>query len=76
MSTKSTWSYEQTAEAVMAHAAANYNKGWDVIVECLSHKDIVAEIKPRKIWSAGGAIRFFAREVAIRQEALPNCKFE
>jgi hypothetical protein len=35
---------EEMIAAVKAHARKNYNKGWDVIVECYSDSEIAAEI--------------------------------
>ena len=69
VNTTAPWSYERTAQAVLNHALANYDKGWDVIVECLSVAEIVNELRPRKIWSEGGAIKYFAQQVKIHQEA-------
>lgn len=66
------WSYEAVAKAVLSHAITNYEKGWDEIVECMGESEIVEELRSRKIWSLGGAIRFFQFEVSLRQEARLN----
>ena len=53
-------------DAVKKHARANYNKGWDIVIETMGNVDI-----DRAIGSAtteAGAIRNVARLVNIKKE--------
>lgn len=52
--------FANAAQAVMAHARANYNKGgWDVIVETMDLGDIEQDLRLEGISSATRAIRHF-----------------
>lgn len=57
-------------KAVRAHAVANYNGGWDIIVECYEDADIAKLIG--KARTEKGAIKRAAAVVVLRQEAAEN----
>lgn len=54
------------AEALAAHALANYNAGgWDVIVECYDLDDIAQELAEADAQSLQDAIAVFADRVDV-----------
>lgn len=52
------------ADAVLKHAEANYNKGWDVVIEATDWPELVEAIGKSK--TAHGAISRVAKVLAIR----------
>jgi soluble cytochrome b562 len=58
-----TFTTQELVEAVKDHAEANYEKGWDVIVECWTDADITAKIG--KARTPKGAIKKFAGLASI-----------
>lgn len=61
----------EMVKAVRDHASKNYNKGWDVVVECYSDKDIEDELGGSK--TAAGAIAKIAVFVNLNKEMQSNC---
>ena len=53
-------------DAVKAHAKANYDKGWDTVVECYDDADIARTCKGAR--TAKGAIKKMAEDVRIYNE--------
>jgi hypothetical protein len=52
--------------AVKAHANANYEKGWDVVVECYTDEELAKEIG--KATTEAGAIRKVGQFVGLYNE--------
>lgn len=63
--------FKRTAEYVMAFAKANYERGFDAIVECLSIEDIMRELVAAKSTSKAAALKYYRDSVKLRigQEA-------
>lgn len=52
------------ARFVMAHAETHYNEGgWDVIVECFGHTEIVAQLAEDSVTTEAEALASFADQV-------------
>lgn len=59
-------------EAIKAYGTGNYNKGWDVIIECWTDEDITQYIgKTRTLY---GAIAKLYSLVSLRKEQEANCQ--
>lgn len=58
-------------EQVKAHAEANYENGWDTIVECFSDKDILDLVG--SAYTLNTWIARLQKFVDDRAEALSNC---
>jgi hypothetical protein len=63
---------KQLIAQVRAHAEANYDAGWDVVVECYEDADIDAQIGRAR--SLNGAIRAFADLVSIWNERQADAR--
>jgi hypothetical protein len=46
---------EEMVKGVREHALANYEKGWDVVIECMTDADILEEIRGCR--TVAGAIK-------------------
>jgi len=64
----------ELVEAVKRHAEANYDRGWDVIVECYTDEEIAEVIgRSRKL---PAILRKFLQIVDLRQERLQEARAE
>ena len=54
---------KELIEAVKKHAVDNYNKGWDVVVECYTDEEIQEEIEGAE--TPEQAIKMMGRDVEI-----------
>lgn len=67
----------EIAEAVKAHAIANYEKdGWDYLVECYSLKDIVRWIEEKGWTDAQQAIEGIGEMLAIKDSIRKDMEAE
>jgi len=59
---------------IRVHANTNYNKGWDVIVECWSDGDILEYLSENK-FDMKKTIKAIQDWIDLRQEQSDNCQF-
>lgn len=62
---------EEMVAGVRAHAYKHYSKGWDIIIECYTNEEIIAEIGGSK--TVAGAVAKFGAIVRLRREMESNC---
>ena len=62
---------QELIKAVKDHATKNYNKGWDIIVECYSDDEISEKLGGAK--TKAGAIAKFGAIVSAHKEQESNC---
>lgn len=62
------------AEDVMAYAVANYEKGYDWIVECMTVADIVAEMDEAGITTKAGIMKLYACVTDVREDRIADAK--
>ena len=64
-------------DAVKQHAVENYEYGgWDFIVECWTDKEIEADIKENKLYSADKAIAWFGEFARTMNERRADVRAE
>jgi hypothetical protein len=59
---------------IRVHANTNYNKGWDVIVECWTDGDILEYLSESK-FDMKKTIKAIQDWIDLRQEMSDNCQF-
>ena len=57
---------------IKAHALANYDNGWDFVVECYSDDDILTECRENNIISLAAYIKRIEPVIEIREERQPR----
>ena len=60
-------------DQVKQYCTENYNKGFDVFVECYSDAELLEEIGTAGTLT--DAIKKLSKFVSIREEARANCRF-
>jgi len=65
----------EIAAAIQAHALTNYEKGWDMVVECWAVSEIVQELREEDINTVEAAIKYFQWLVDMHQEQALNTRF-
>ena len=61
---------QELVKVVKEHAMKNYEKGWDVLVECYSDDQISEEIGD--VNSVAGAIRKIAKWINVRKSYVDD----
>ena len=61
---------------IKAHAAANYNNGYDFVVECYSDEDIIRECTDKGWTTLKEWTGFYADIVEIRAERFEDARIE
>ena len=65
---------EEMIEFVRLHANTNYNKGWDVIVECWADGDILEYLSEAK-FDMAKTLKAIQEWLDLRAEMNDNCQF-
>ena len=65
---------KELVSGVRKHAMENYSKGWDVLVECWSDKDILDEIGGAR--TVAGAIRKIAPIISAMKSRYDEIQAE
>ena len=65
---------QELIQAIRKHAEANYNKGWDVIVECWADGDNLEYLSEAK-FDMAKTLKAIQEWIDLRQEMNDNCQF-
>lgn len=67
-------SKQAIAEAVMAYAVENYEKGFDWIVECKTVNDIVAEMDARGFTTKAQIMSLYGAVTDVREDRIADAR--
>jgi hypothetical protein len=59
---------DRMVAAVKAHAIANYEKGWDYVVECYEDSEIAEQLTEEGATTVAEALKSFGENVALRED--------
>ena len=67
-------SKQAIAESVMEFAKANYEKGYDWIVECMTIDEIVAEMDDAGITTKAEIMKLYAMVTDVREDRIADAR--
>jgi hypothetical protein len=67
---------DKLLDQIKAHAMANYNDGWDFIVECYTDDEILQECADNNWTKLSDWTSFYCEVVAVRQDRIDDAAIE